>query len=225
MTSDNVDASLAWFFARRSLVQINLFASRIQGYPKTGAVKQDVTVDLVDPTDGTVKTYYINTSSQQGARIKGLELLYEQPVGAGFGILANVSLADTEVDDGRPMTGASKYAGNLGAFFENDTFSARLVYNYRSEYVSSTTAPSATANSQGLSVINGVAMPTAPFMAAPVSNLAFSANYNVTKQLQLVFSATNLLNPVRATYRYSEEEQQKLDVSGRQYYLEARYKF
>jgi iron complex outermembrane receptor protein len=29
----------------------------------------------------------------------------------------------------------------------------------------------------------------------------------------------------RAQYRYSEEEQQKLDVSGRQYYVNLKYKF
>lgn len=184
-----------------------------------------MTVDLVDTTTDTVKTYNINTSSQQKARIHGVELQLEQPIGAGFGFQSNVSYAYTKVDDGRPMTGASKWAGNLGGYYENDAFSARLVYNYRGEYVSSTTAPLATANSQGLSVINGITMPVAPTMAAAVSNLAFSLNYDLNKSLQLSFNATNLLNPTRASYRYSEEEQQKLDVSGRQYYVEARYKF
>lgn len=191
----------------------------------TGAVKQDVTVDLVDPTTNLMQTYSILTTSQQGAGIKGIELAYEQPIGAGFGIQANLSRAITRVDDGRPMIGASERSANLGAYFENDTFSIRVVYNYRSEYMNSSTAPTPTSNSQGLSVINGVSMPTAPTMAAPVSNLALSLNYNVTKQLELSFNATNLLNPVRETYRYSVDEQQKLDTSGRQYYLEARYKF
>ena len=226
MVSTNADVSLAWYFARRSLVSVSLFDSRIKGYPKTGPVKQDnATVDLVDSVSNTVKTYFINTSSQQGARIRGIELAWEQPVWGGFGIQTNFSSTETKVDDGRPMIGASKTAANLGGYFENDVFSARLVYNYRGKYVSSTTAPAPTANSQGFSTINGVLMPTAPTIAAPVSNLAFSLNYDFSKQLQLSFNATNLTNPTRAQYRYSEEEQQKLDVSGRQYYLEARYKF
>ena len=103
--------------------------------------------------------------------------------------------------------------------------SARLVYNYRGKYVSSSTAPAPTANSQGLSVINGVAMPTAPTMAAGVSTLAFSLNYELTKSLRVSFDATNLLNQARAQYRYSEEEPQKLDVSGRQYYVNLKYRF
>ena len=225
MTAMNLDMSVAWYFARRALVSISAYSSNITGYPKTGSNTQDSTVDLLDPVSNTVKTYLINTSSQQSARIRGIELAYEQPIGAGFGFQSNVSLAETHVEDGRPMTGASKLSANLGGYFENDKFSARLVYNYRGKYVSSTTAPAATANSQGMSTINGVLMPAAPTMAAPVSNLDFSMNYDLTKELQISFSATNLTNPARAQYRYSEAEQQKLDVSGRQYYLEARYKF
>jgi iron complex outermembrane receptor protein len=146
-------------------------------------------------------------------------------VWGGFGMTSNVSRAKTRVDDGRPMVGASEWAANLGGYYETDAMSARLVYNYRGKYVSSTTAPSPTANSQGLTVINGVAMPTAPTYAAGVSTLAFSLNYNLTKNLTLAFDATNLLNSVRAQYRYSEDEPQKIDVSGRQYYLNLKYKF
>jgi iron complex outermembrane receptor protein len=220
-----MDLSLAWYFAPRAIATINLFSSDIDGYVKTGANRQGDTVDLVDPADNTVKTFFVNSSTQQGAKIKGWELGYEQPIGLGFGFTSNLSRAMTRVDDGRPMTGASEWASNLGGYFENDTFSARLVWNYRGKYVSSSTAPSPTANSQGNSVINGVVMPVALTWAAPVTNVAFSFNYNVTKQLLVSFDATNLTNPTRAQYRYSEAEQQKLDVSGRQFYLSAKYKF
>lgn len=225
LKSNNFDGAIAWYFAPRSLLSLNVFQSRIAGYVKTGAIKQENTVDLLDPVDNIVKPFFVNSSSQQSARISGVELAFERPIGAGFGVQANVSRAKTKVADGRPMVGASEDARNFGVYFENDNFSARLVYNYRGEYVSSSTAPSPTANSQGLSVINGIVMPAAPTMAAPVSNVAFSMNYNFTKQLQASFSATNLLNPSRAQYRYSEQEQQKLDVSGRQYYINLSYKY
>jgi len=206
-------------------VTASLFHSKIDGYVKTGTVGTS-TIELTDPRDQVVKTFFINTSSQQGAKITGIELAYEQPFGQSpFGFTSNVSRAKTKVDDGRPMVGASEWAGNLGLYFENDKASARLVANYRGEYVNSTTAPSPTANSQGNSVINGIVMPTAPTMAAPVSTLALNASYNLTQQLSLSFSATNLTNVKRAYYRYSEEEQQKLDVAGRQFYLNLRYKF
>jgi len=58
-----------------------------------------------------------------------------------------------------------------------------------------------------------------------VANVALSANWNINKEWQLSFSGTNLTNPRRAQYLYSEAEQQKLDVSGRQFFLEGRYRF
>lgn len=207
------------------MLSISAFSSLIDGYAKTGGTATGQTVDLYDGSINDYRTYMINSSTQQKARIRGVELAWEQPLFWGFGFQSNASYAETSVEDGRPMTGASKLAGNLGVYWENDSFSARLVYNYRSEYVASTTAPAPTANSQGMSTVGGVLMPNAPTIAAPVSNVAFSANYNVTPSVQIAFSATNLTNPVRATYRYSEAEQQKVDASGRQYYLEARYKF
>ena len=225
LTADNLDLSWAWYFATRSLVSVNAFYSRIDGYAKTGS-SGGTTIDLFDSASQSMRTYAVNTSSQQGARIAGLELSYEQPFGStGFGFTSNVSRAKTKVDDGRPMVGASEWAGNLGGYYENDKVSLRLVANYRSEYVNSTTAPAPTANSQGLSTINGVLMPSAPTMAAPVTTLAFNASVNLTPALTLTFDATNLTNVKRAYYRYSEEEQQKLDVSGRQFYVNLKYRF
>jgi iron complex outermembrane receptor protein len=43
--------------------------------------------------------------------------------------------------------------------------------------------------------------------------------------LTLTFDATNLTNVRRAYYRYSDQEQSKLDVIGRQYYVSLKYKF
>lgn len=225
LSARNLDISLAWYYDKRAVLSVSGFSSLIDGYAKTGGTASGQTVELYDGTTNSYRTYMINSSTQQKARIQGVELSWEQPIGWGFGFQSNASYTETRVEDGRPMTGASKLAGNLGVYWENDVFSARLVYNYRGEYVSSTTAPSPTANSQGNSTIGGVLMPSAPTIAAPVANVAFSANYNVTPEIQIAFSATNLTNPVRATYRYSEAEQQKVDASGRQYYLEARYKF
>ena len=225
MTAKNLDVSLAWFFAQRSLLQISLFDSRISGFPKTGGNITGETIELADPTIAEQRVYRILSSSQQKAKIRGVELSWEQPLAWGFGITANVSRADTQVEDGRPMVGASKDARNLGVYFEDDTFSVRLVYNYRSEYVASSTAPAPSTNSQGFVTIGGVTLPTAVTWAAPVANVALSANWNINKQLQLAFSGTNLTNPTRAQYLFSEAEQQNLNISGRQYFVEARYRF
>jgi iron complex outermembrane receptor protein len=225
LVAKNLDLSWAWYFGRRSMVGVNLFASNIEGYAKTGIAGQDV-VQLLDPRDNQIKSFAVNSASQQDARIRGIELIYEQPFGnTPFGFTSNFSKSKTKVEDGRPMVGASEYAANLGVYFENDKLSARLVANYRSEYINTSTAPAPNANSQGLSTINGILMPVAPTMAAPVTTLAFNMSYNLMPNLVLSLDATNLTNVKRAYYRYSEEEQQKLDVSGRIYYLNLKYRF
>ncbi|MBL8514535.1 MAG: TonB-dependent receptor [Betaproteobacteria bacterium] len=224
----NLDISLGWYFARRSLLMANVYTSNIEGYVKTGSNNTGETLELVDPTDpsgATLRSYTVVSSLQQTAKIQGVEVLFEMPIAYGFGMTSNASRARTRVADGRPMTGASDLSMNLGVYYEDDKLSARVVYNYRDKYVASTTAPAPTANSQSTSTILGVVQPTALTWAAPVANVALSLNYNFTKDLRVSFDATNLTNPARAQYRYSEAEQQKLDVSGRQYYLVMRYKF
>jgi iron complex outermembrane recepter protein len=225
LTAKNLDGSWAWYFAPRSMVGVDVYYSKIDGYAKTGTAGGS-TIELWDDALQGGKTYSILTSSQQGAHIAGLELSYEQPLfNTGFGFTSNLSRAHTKVDDGRPMVGASEWAANLGGYYENDKLSARLVWNYRSEYVNSSTAPSPTANSQGFTTIQGILMPSAPTMAAPVKTLAFNASYNLAPNLVVSFDATNLTNVRRAYYRYSEQEQAKLDVIGRQFYVNLKYKF
>lgn len=225
LTADNFDLAFSWYFAPRSVFSATVFKSSIDGYVKTGSLKQENSfVDLIDPVDNAVKPFFVKSAGQQGARIQGIDLSFERPIGWGFGMTSNISRATTDVDDGRPMVGASEWTGNLGGYFENDVFSARLVYNYRGKYVASSTAPSAIANSQGLSVINGISMPVALIWAAPVSNVALSMNYKYNKNVELSFNATNLTDPARGQYRYSEDEPQKVDVSGRQYYFNVSYK-
>jgi iron complex outermembrane recepter protein len=227
LTADNFDVNWSWYFARNALVTVGYFESKIKGYTKFGGLRQDTFIELLDPVTDTLKNYYVISAGQQKARIKGFDIGYEQPIGkTGFGVTSNVSRAITRVEDGRPMTGASEWSGNLGLYYEDSKLSARVVVNYRGEYVASATAPAPNSNSQANTVIQGVTLPaTALTWAAPVTNVAFSASYKFTPAFELHFSATNLTDPVRAQYRYGEYELQKQDVSGRQYYLNAKYKF
>jgi iron complex outermembrane receptor protein len=103
--------------------------------------------------------------------------------------------------------------------------STRLVWNYRSEYVASPPAPAPGSDSQGMSTIGGILMPVAPTMAAAVATPAFNASYNLSPNRVISFDATNLTNAKRVQYRYSEEEQSKLDVTGRQYFVNLKDKF
>lgn len=227
LRADNADLHWSWYFARRSVLSVGLFRSDIDGYTKFENLRQESTIELMDPVTDTLKTYYVISAGQQKARIEGFDVTYEQPIGnTGFGVTANISRSRSQVQDGRPMTGASEWAGNLGLYYEDDKLSARLVVNYRGEYVQTSTAPAPTSTVQANVVIQGVTLPaTALTWAAPVTNVAFSMGYRFTKNFEIDFSATNLTNPVRGQYRYGEYEEQRQDVSGRQYYLNAKFRF
>ena len=49
--------------------------------------------------------------------------------------------------------------------------------------------------------------------------------YNLMPNLVASFDATNLTNVRRAYYNYSEQEQARVDLIGRQYYVNLKYKF
>jgi hypothetical protein len=67
--------------------------------------------------------------------------------------------------------------------------------------------------------------PATTTSAASTPTCAYaSARTRPVYNLVLAFDAANLTNVKRACYRYSEE-QQKLDVSGCEFYLNLKYKF
>jgi iron complex outermembrane receptor protein len=134
------------------MVGVDLFYSKIDGYAKTGTSRRrhDRPVGFGDAGHEDLCRQHVAAAGRAHRRPRTVVRAAVRHT--GFGFTSNVSRAKTKVDDGRPMVGASEWAGNLGGYFENDKVSARLVANYRSEYVNSSTAPAPTANSQGLSV-------------------------------------------------------------------------
>jgi outer membrane receptor protein involved in Fe transport len=51
-----------------------------------------------------------------------------------FGLQANATYIDSTKEGEQPFQGVSKYSYNLVALYEKPFFSARLAYNYRSEF-------------------------------------------------------------------------------------------
>ena len=66
--------------------------------------------------------------------LRGVEVGVLQHLWGGFGVQANYSYSDASLDSGKPFPGNSKNTYNLTGYFENDLFSARLAYTYRSNF-------------------------------------------------------------------------------------------
>jgi Outer membrane receptor proteins, mostly Fe transport len=89
---------------------------------------------LLDIRHSAFATYTISAPINSSGKSKGVELAWQQPLGWGFGAMANYTYADAKEDNGAPLVGASKNTYNLGAYYEDHGFGARLSYTYRSAF-------------------------------------------------------------------------------------------
>ena len=113
--------------------------------------------------------------------------------------------ADGEEKGGGELVGNSKNTYNLGAYFENDRFNARLNYTYRSAF------------------FNGLDRASAQHQAA-VGNVSASLGWKISDTLTLSLDAMNLNNPVLKYYADNVDQPTAFYVNGRQYYLTLRAK-
>ena len=85
--------------------------------------------------------YLLTVPVNAKGRVQGVELAYQQALSENFGVAANYTYADgkqtslvTNGDD--RLVGTSKNTYNVSGYFENEHFSARVSYTYRSAFFS-----------------------------------------------------------------------------------------
>ncbi|HEY2978389.1 MAG TPA: TonB-dependent receptor, partial [Burkholderiaceae bacterium] len=104
--STNLDATLEYYFAPRSLAAASLFYMDLTSFIGFGTVtKSFLTFDLTHP-NGFMMDYVLTVPVNTGGKVKGLELAYEQPLFGNFGVAANYTYTDAKLDDGGKMLGA-----------------------------------------------------------------------------------------------------------------------
>jgi len=206
ITSNNLDATLEWYFADRALLSASLFYMDLTNYVSLGQTTGVYQTQTNQHPLGTPITYVLTTPVNSSAKVHGIELAWTQPIWAGFGVDTNLTALSYSTADGSPLVGASKLTYNASAFYENDLFSARLGWNHRSKFYS------------------GLDRETA-FSQAAVGDLTASLNFNVTKQIAVHLDARNLNNPKLKYYALNEQQPRSIYTNGRQYYLTASYEF
>jgi iron complex outermembrane recepter protein len=204
--STNVDATLEWYFAPRALLSATVFYMDLTSLVTLGQVRADfLTFNQAFP-DGFEATYVLSVPVNGSGSVKGFEFAYEQPIAEHFGFSANYTYADGEEDGGLPLLGTSENTYNLGAYFENERFNARVSYTYRSEFYS------------GLDRLTA-------FSQDEVDNLSASLGVKITDNFNITLDALNLNNPTLSYYALNQDQPRSTYQSGRQFYLNARYKF
>jgi iron complex outermembrane receptor protein len=140
------------------------------------------------------------------AKVNGFELAWEQAFGDNFGGFANFTYADGSTDDGTDMLGTSKNTYNLGGWYDNGSFSARVNYTFRSSFYSGLDRASA-------------------FYQDDVDNVSASVSYRFNDNFSLSLDGMNLNNPKTAYYAESKERPRSIYENGRQYYLSLRVSY
>ena len=148
----------------------------------------------------------VDLAALRRAHDEGVEVAWQQPLWWGFGTYLNFTLADGRTADRQDVYGASKFTGNAEVYWENQVFSARVAYNYRSKYL------------QGL--VTGV-----PEYDDAVGDLALSLNYKLGDTVTFTFDGLNLNNPTLKSYGFSRDMPIGRYVNGRQYYFGVRLTF
>jgi iron complex outermembrane recepter protein len=211
LISSNFDASLEWYFAPRALLAASAFYMKMKDYIDVGGSQvisyKDQQASYDAGTD-IYSNYLVTVPVNTDAKVKGLELTYQQPIGEHFGFNANYTYTDGDTDTGTPMFGTSKNTYNVAGYFENDAFSARLSYSYRDSFYA------------------GASRAT-PFYQDDFGTLSASLGWKVTDYLSLSLDALNLNNPKSKYYTDTDVGFLPYAVysNGRQYYLNARFKF
>jgi iron complex outermembrane receptor protein len=130
--ADQYDLSYEWYLADASLVSAAYFFKDVESY-----IGQETYVEprYWEEEDTMVDVEFKRPTNAEGGTVSGLELAALHTFENGFGLTANYTYTDAKTDDPEAFTpGVSENMYNLSAFFENDLLSARVMYNFRTDW-------------------------------------------------------------------------------------------
>jgi iron complex outermembrane recepter protein len=209
-TATNIDANVAYYFDRRAYVSGGLFHQELKDYVKPGLSR----VEFFNTATGLNAIYDVTSRIAAQAKLSGAEVAAETPIGnTGFGVLANLTYIEAKDSDNQPVLGTSRITYNLQGYYEDDKFSARLAWNYRSNYAIGFVNNATNTATIGTHRYKGE------------GGLSTSISYKFTPNLSVTADGNNLLNPVRSTYYITENAPGYWHQNGRQYFVTLRAKF
>lgn len=206
--STGYDLSVEYYLNKSDVFYLAAFHKDVKGF--IGSFSEPRTYDGV--------TYLIRTSKNLNpATIKGFEVGFQQfftflpaPFD-GFGLQANYTYVDSSTPTtvsgigapvDAPLTNLSKTSYNAIAMYEKGPFSARVAYNYRSEFVT------------GFAYYVNTGLLNQEMRG--YADLDASINYNITKNIQVAVQGVNLTNALRYQYFGSKQFPSNIFLDGRQ---------
>jgi TonB-dependent receptor len=195
--SNNYDASLEWYFSRGGSITVGVFRKDLNGFINT------FTTDITDAEFGRLRVSRPENGGK--GRINGVEAGARTFFRASWlpqwmsnvGGLVNYTYLDgtSELSPSLAATlpgqqriaGLSKHTFNVSGFYDDNIVSARVSYNYRTNFIASYGQVADPALGAG------VLSPTLPVIEDGRGTLDFAATYTPVPNITLSFNATNIL--------------------------------
>ncbi|QGZ42314.1 TonB-dependent receptor [Pseudoduganella flava] len=208
--SNNLDLSLEWYYKPASYISGGFFWKDVSNFivsSNTTRTFNTSTGVLTDPSTGTDplkpdaadgQAVFTLTRPSNGpsAVVHGFELAVQHTFDNGLGFIvngtvvrSNKNLNPGDINQKFAVTGISDSANVVG-FYEKGPYQLRVAYNWRDKFL------------QSLTQLNGDGVT----QVAPYGQWDMSGSYEVTKNLSVVFEATNLNRAVVKKYgRYTNQ--------------------
>ncbi|MDF7774939.1 TonB-dependent receptor [Sphingomonas sp. AOB5] len=225
----NADASFEFYLSRDTLFSVALYHKWLVGTVISRSEAIPTTINVTTVVDGgtpTNRDYNINliapSNDPETRRLYGIELTGSHAFNwlpaplDGFGVQGslNVAFANFQYPDTSTLIaymepsnliGLSKYVASGTVYWEKSGFSVRAAYRYRSHYYKPNGGTNRSVQDAGY--------------------LNLSAQYDITKNIQLKFQVLNVTNTKDVFYKGGYDSIAEVSESGPQYYFGARFRF
>ncbi|MYN19886.1 TonB-dependent receptor [Rugamonas sp. FT107W] len=172
---------------------------------------------IVGQPSDPVANFKINSfSNQKAASLNGLEVNLQHMFGnSGFGVSTNYTYVhsglkydNAKLGEQFALVGLSN-SSNVVGIYEDKNFTARLAYNWRGEFLSSTFDGSG---------------PNPQYVEA-YGQVDISIGYNFNEKLSFQFEGINVGNSIQRVHSRTKQQLESVTQQGPRYMIGARYKF
>lgn len=210
--ADQFDVAYEYYFGEASMFAATLFYKDIESYQVAGTSTQDF---YDQETDKWVPVTVTRPENGPGGTTVGLELTFQHDLGNGFGVSANYTYTDAKSDGDRDpakagsglVMGASDHMVNTSVYYDSEEFTARVMYNYRTEWYKGL-------HWSGSEIYNDA-----------FGQLDFSTSYNLTENVTLTFEGVNLTDEEIVEYNTDKARVMSLYQNGRRFVIGANFRF
>jgi TonB-dependent receptor len=213
MESKNFDISYEWYLSKTNFLGAAVFQKNVSNFLEKRL--EDIRIPQY-----TEVVHDTRIRNGQKGKIKGVEIAgqyaFDNGIAwlRGFGVAANYTFVDAtasredaaQLDCGYP--GLSKQSYNASLFYENETFSARVSYNWRNKFAVDCGGGS-----------------TQPRTRAAYGQYDLSLRYNITPKIALYLDGINLSNSRMHEYANNESQFLTLEDVGRRVNAGLRFAF